>query len=133
MDCIREQKKVFDTAEVQDYMVAFGVSAVLSFIGSIVVSVFGFFLLLVIFLGPAAGVLIAETVRKLVSRRRSKILFQTVVWGIIIGGLPLILPGLLGLISGTGIGSLFRLILAAVFTFLAASSAYARLTGIRIR
>ena len=64
-ECVREQKKKFDTAQTSDYIVAVVISIALSYLGSIFVSRLGFFLLL---LSPIAGMLIAEAVRNATGR-----------------------------------------------------------------
>lgn len=128
--CIREQGKKFNTAEVQDYVLAFVVAVVISYIGSLISRRIGFFIL---FIAPGVGVLIAEAVRRVVNRRRSKTLFQTVAAAVVVGGLPGLLPGLFGLLFGAGLGSLLSLLWPGLYIFLAASSAYARISGIQLR
>ena len=95
----------------------------------------GFFTIL---LAPAAGVGIAELVRMVIKKRRSKRLFQLVAAGIVLGGLPLILVFLsnlvLGLQSGSGPMSFFRLLplgYQVLYLVLAVPSAYYRLSGSR--
>src|SRR5512140_1228893 len=58
-DCVRGQQKIFETAQVYDYPLAFIVAAILGFVGSLIASRFGFF---TIFLAPIAGTVIAEAV-----------------------------------------------------------------------
>jgi hypothetical protein len=105
-NCVREQQKVFDTAQGHDYVIAFVVAAALSAIGSgLVMLISGiFFGLGVVFLAPAAGVLIGNAVLSATGRRRSRGLFRTAVAGIIVGALPALalvsLPALIGLFAG---------------------------------
>lgn len=120
VDCIKQQSKIFDTAETQDYIMAAGVAVVLSWIGSAISSRFGFFTIL---LAPAAGTMIAEAVRAVIRKRRSKLLYQVVATAIVVGSLLAILFG----------GFRSSLIWQVVFTFMATSAAYYRLSGISIK
>lgn len=133
--CVRSQQKVFETAKGYDYPLAFVIAGGLSLLGSYAASFLGFF---TIFVAPVAGVIIAEAVRTVVHRRRSKRLFQTAVVAAVLGSLPMLFVNLAGLLlfSAGGLGSLFALlplIWQAVYTFLVASSTYYRLSGIKIR
>jgi hypothetical protein len=140
-NCVREQQKVFDTAQGQDYVIAFVVAAVLSAIGSgAVMLISGFFFGLgVVFLAPAAGVLIGNVVLSATGRRRSRGLFRTAVAGIIVGALPALalvsLPALIGLFAGgfSGIFGLLPAIWEVVYLFLAVPAAYTQLSGLRLR
>lgn len=120
MDCVKQQSKKFDTAEVQDYIMAAGVAVVLSWIGSAISSRIGFFTIL---LAPAAGTMIAEAVRAVIRKRRSKLLYQVVATAVVVGSLLAILFG----------GFRFSLIWQVVYTFMATSAAYYRLSGISIK
>lgn len=112
-ECIREQGKVFDTAEAQDYIIAFLVSMVLSGIASFLSRFIGFFIL---FLAPGAGILIADLIRRAVNRRRSKELFVTAAVGVVVGALPNIFS--------------FWVI---IYLVLVVPTVYARLSGIQLR
>src|SRR3990172_8784093 len=59
-DCVRNQQKGFETAQWYDYLLAFSVGIILSYIGSRLVSYLGFFTL---FVAPIAGVIISEALR----------------------------------------------------------------------
>lgn len=136
-DCVHSQQKTFDTAQWIDYPLAFAVATVLGYLGSLVAGVMGFF---TIFLAPIAGVIIAEAVRFVIRRRRSKRLFQVATAGAALGSLPAIfralLPILLASTGGNlGVGVAFTLLpLAwqAVYTFLVTSTVFYRLSGIRM-
>ena len=78
-------------------------------------------------LGPGAGMLIAEVVRRVIGKRRSRPLFITVTTGVILGGLLPMMPLLL---FGSG---LLGLLWPGIYLFLAASTAYTRLAGIQLR
>ena len=112
-ECIREQSKVFDTAEVQDYVIAFFVSMILSGLAAYISRFIGFFML---FIAPGAGVLIADLIRRAVNRRRSKELFLTATAGVVVGALPFIFS--------------FWVI---IYLVLVVPTVYARLTGIQLR
>lgn len=132
-DCVRQQQKIFDTSQPWDYFSGFFIAGALSFLGSLITSWIGFFTLL---LAPAAGVVIAEVVRAVTKKRRSKRLFRIVTAGIILGGLPLIGINLLRLIAwlNTGSISLFGLLPLAyqvIYLVMAVPSAYYRLSGNR--
>jgi hypothetical protein len=129
-DCIREQKKVYDTAQVQDFLFAFIVAAVLSFIGSLIVQVIGFFILLV---APGAGYVIAEAVRRVINRRRSKLLFQVATGAVVLGGLPVMFDDILYLFITGDFSFLFGLLWPGIYIVLAAIATYTRLSGIQLR
>jgi hypothetical protein len=129
-NCVRGQQKIFDTAQSTDFIFAGVISLVLSFVGSLVAGVMGFF---TIFLAPIAGVIIAEAVRWAVHRRRSKILFQTAAGAAALGSLPLLVLSLAPLLFGGGLGGILGLIYRGLYTVLVTSSVYYRLGGIEIR
>jgi len=134
-NCIRSQQKIFDTAKAYDIPIAFVISAVLAFLGSWLTTVIGFFTVL---LAPAAGMLIAEAVRAAVRKRRSKLLSISVLWGVIIGGLPLVVVRLfvviINLLGGNfNLTSLLPMVWLFVFVAMCASSAYYRFSGIRLK
>lgn len=126
-DCVRGQQKAFNTTVWYDYPVAFILSLVLAGIGSYLIGLFGgFWLIFIILLAPAAGVLIAEVVRTAVRRRRSLRLWQVMAAGIILGCLPLLLRSILSL-------NLWSILLQGYFVISATTSAIARLRGINVR
>jgi hypothetical protein len=134
-NCIRSQQKIFDTAKTYDIPIAFVISAVLAFLGSWLTTVIGFFTVL---LAPAVGMLIAEAVRAAVKKRRSKLLSRSVLWGAIIGGLPLVVVRLFVVIINFMGGifnlmSLLPMVWLIVFVAMCASSAYYRFSGIRLK
>lgn len=136
-DCVSGHLKAFDTARKSDYVIAFVVAGILGFVGSFTAAM-GFF---VIFLAPVAGVIIAETVRWLVRRRRSKLLSQVTAAAAALGSLPPFIIYFIGLLAlpaagmaGEGIlaSVLWNIIWQAAYTFLVTSTIYYRLHGIRI-
>lgn len=132
-DCVRQQQKIFDTSKPLDYVWGFLVAAVLSFIGSLVTRWIGFFTFL---LAPATGVGIAEAVRAVIKKRRSRRLFRLVTLAIILGGLPIALfltaNFFLNLSVGNfRIGNLLPIGYQILYLVLAVPSAYYRLSGSR--
>ncbi len=134
-ECVLSQQKIFDTAKPLDIPLALILSGALAFLGSWLTSFIGFFTIL---LAPAAGMLIAEVVRRVVKKRRSKALSRSVLWGTIVGGSILLFFRLLGWLFGLILGSLdiFALLPMAyqgIFIALSASSAYYGISGIRLK
>ena len=129
-ECVRGQQKTFNTAQTQDYVLAFVVAVVLSYIGALIASRIGFF---TIFLAPVAGSVIAEAVRAVVKKRRSKQLFQVAVAGIALGAAPFLLLPIFYLFVGGGFGSLFGLLWPGLYLVIAGSTAYYRMSGIQLR
>ncbi len=131
--CVRQQQKIFDTSQPLDYIWGFLIAVVLSFAGSYLVSFIGFFTIL---LAPAAGAAVAEVVRAVTRKRRSKRLFKLVSTGVILGGIPMILFRLFSLYLSLGAGtfSLMNLLplgYQILYLVLAVPSAYYRLSGSR--
>ncbi len=132
-DCVHQQQKVFDTSKPLDFILGFLVAALLSLLGSYLSSLIGFFTFL---LAPAAGVGIAEAVRAVTKKRRSKRLFRLVSIGMVLGGLPLMIISLLNLLLRLQFGtfsffSLLPLGYQILYLAMAVPSAYYRLTGNR--
>jgi hypothetical protein len=132
-ECVRSQQKVFDTAEWFDYPIAVVVGGGLAYIGSLLAIRLGFFTLL---LAPGMGVLIAEIIRRLIRRRRSRRLFLITTVAVVLGSLPnmlqVLLIALLGGFSGGGSLGLFSLLWQGYYTVVVASSVYARISGIQL-
>ena len=133
-ECVRDQQRVFDTTKRLDPFLGFVVAAVISFAGSWLAGLLGFF---TIFVAPGVGTLIFNAVRLVVNRRRSKALNKAVLVGAIVGALPLLILAILPLLSGsgpllTGGGNLMPLIWRAVYAALVSTSAYAQSRGLRI-
>ena len=131
-ECVKGQQKIFDTARWWDYPLAFITAGVLSYFGSLIAGLFGFF---VIFIAPVAGMIIAEAVRFVVRRRRSKLIPIVAVVATLLGGLFVpaanMIFALLNYYVDAGSG-LMGLLWPAVYAILAASTVYYRLKGIRI-
>lgn len=133
-ECVREQQRAFDTTKKLDPYLGFAIAAAISFAGSWLAGLLGFF---TIFVAPGVGTLITNAVRLAVNRRRSKALNNAVLVGAILGALPLLIREILPLLSGsgpliTGGISLLPLVWRAVYATLVSSSAYAQARGLRL-
>ena len=128
-ECMRERQKSFDTAIWYDFVSGFAIAGLISGLASFLVTLIGgigFFGFLLVFLGSsAAGGLIAEAVRAVTRRRRSRALFLTVAAGVVFGALPLVLMQLM-------IGNVFGLIFQGIYLVIAVPMVYARLSGIQL-
>ena len=130
-ECVKMQQKIFDTALPQDYIFGFIVAALLSlgaaFLVTIVIGIgfgiLGWFLLLAG--APTAGVIIAEAVRRVTRKRRSRPLFITVAAGVIAGALPIILGALAN-------GSPYPILFQARYLVLVVPTVFYRLSGIQM-
>ena len=128
-ECVRERQKTFDTSEWYDYILGFIVAGALSAVATFLVSLIGgigFFGWIIIFAGaPTAGVMIAEGVRRVTRRRRSRSLFITVAAGVVLGALPVILIQVLR-------GDLFGILFQVIYLVIAVPLVYTRLSGIQL-
>lgn len=133
--CVRNQQKTFDTAQWYDYPLAFALALILSFLGSLLIPIVGFF---TIFVAPIVGGVIAEIVRFVVRKRRSRRLFYLSASAAAIGGLPQVLIQLVGVIllfsqgGFSHIGGIFPLIWQGAYALMVASVVYYRLGGIHL-
>jgi hypothetical protein len=129
-ECVREQKKIFDTAEWYDYMLGFIVAAFTSGVASFLVTLIGGIgfigWFLIIAAGPVAGVAISEAVRFVIRRRRAKPLYYTVVAGVVLGALPILLTQLL-------VMNLFGILFQVIYLGITVPTVYTRLSGIQLR
>jgi len=126
-ECVREQQKIFNTAEWYDYLIGFGTTAVLSLIASIILSVIsgfvGFFMWFISFaIAGAAGVFIANATQTALRKRRSKQLFWVVAAGVVVGAIPVILFLLLT-------GNFFSIVWQGIYLVTATPTVYARISG----
>jgi DNA-directed RNA polymerase subunit RPC12/RpoP len=133
-ECVRSQQRAFDTTKRLDPFLGFMIAALISFAGSWLAGLLGFF---TIFVAPGVGTLITNAVRLVVRRRRSKALNKAILVGAIVGALPILALAVLPLLSGsgpllTGGGNLLPLIWRAVYAALVSSSAYAQARGLRL-
>ncbi len=128
-ECVRGQQKQFDTATWLDFPMTIVIAALLAYIGSQIVPRLGFF---TIFLAPFAGVIIAEAIRLVIRKRRSRRLFLTATIAAGVGSSPPILIVLLSVLAGGSLGLLLGLIWQGVYTFFVITTVYYRLSGIRL-
>jgi hypothetical protein len=86
----------------------------------------GFFGWFIIFLGaPTAAMVIAEGVRAVTRKRRSRPLFITVSVGVVLGAAPFILLQLLAL-------NVFGIIFQVIYLVIVTPVVYTRLSGIQL-
>ena len=127
-ECVRGQQKTFETTEWYDFITGFVVAALLSGIASFLVTFIGgigFFGWFLIAAGaPTAAMAIAEGVRAVTRRRRSRALFITIAVGVVFGALPIILLQ----VFTNPFGILFQVIYLAI----AVPVVYSRLSGIQL-
>jgi len=128
-NCVREQQKTFDTAVWSDYLIGFGLTAVLSFIASAAISAIsfigGFFLIIIsVAIAAGAGALIANMLLRVI-RRRSRALFFLVAASVVIGALPVALFFLYS-------GNFFSIIWQAIYVVVATPTVYTRFSGIQL-
>jgi len=128
-ECVRERQKTFDTSEWYDFILGFIVAGALSAVVAFLVTLIGgigFFGWIIIFAGaPTAAVMIAEGVRLVTGRRRSRPLFITVAVGVVLGALPVILYQVFSL-------NLFGILFQVIYLVIAVPVVYTRLSGIQL-
>ena len=128
-DCVRSHQKTFDTAEWYDYALGFITAGFLSAVASFLVSLIGhigIFGWLIIAVGaPSASAAIAEGVRFVTRRHRSRSLFITVAAGVVIGALPVVLVQVLSM-------NLFGILFQVIYLVIAVPLIYTRLSGIQL-
>jgi hypothetical protein len=128
-ECVKGQQKVFNTSEWYDYISGFIVAALLSAVGAFLVTLIGgigFFGWFLIAAGaPTAAVVIAEGVRLITRRHRSRALFITVAAGVVLGALPVMLFQIFRF-------DLFGIIFQVIYLVIAVPVVYSRLSGIQL-
>jgi len=128
-ECVRGQLKIFDTAQWYDYALGFITAGILGFLASLLalfVSRLSFIGWILIIIGaPTAGMVIAEGVRLVIKKRRSRALFITIAAAMLLGALPVIIFNLISF-------NLFGLIFQGIFLFIATPVVYTRLSGIQL-
>jgi hypothetical protein len=128
-ECVRGQLKQFDTAQWYDYLLGFGTAGILGFLASLLASLvsrLSFIGWILIVIGaPTAGMVIAEGVRLVTRKHRSRPLFITIAAAVVLSALPVIILHLLTL-------DIFTLIFQGIYLFIATPVVYARLSGIQM-
>jgi hypothetical protein len=126
---VRGQQKTFDTSEWYDYILGFITAGILSAVAAFLVTLIGgigFFGWFLIAAGaPTAAVAIAEGVRFVTRRHRSRSLFITVAVGVVLGALPVILFQVFSL-------NLFGILFQVIYLVIAVPLVYTRLSGIQL-
>ena len=128
-ECVKSHQRTFDTSEWYDYILGFVVAGVLSAIASFLVTLVGGIGFIGWFLiaagAPTAAVAIAEGVRLVTRRRRSRPLFITVAIGVVLGAVPVILFQALTL-------QFFGILFQVIYLIIAVPVVYSRLSGIQL-
>lgn len=134
--CVGQQQAVFFTGKPVDYALAGVVSLVLGLIAGLLIAALGSWWFSLI-LGPVLGGAIAEAVRFVVRKRRSRYLWLATAAGLVVGALPVVLIGLFGLLLLTGVTGRsaqdaplaigFDLLAVGLYLGLAVATAVARL------
>lgn len=119
-DCIRSQKKTFITVKWYDYVTGSLAAGILSFLGSLFSSPFGFYTILV---APVIATIIVAVVRKIIQNRRSPRLYWVVAAAALLASLPLLLINLSyfffqgeGLSLGMGLPILWQGLYSVIIT-----------------
>ena len=128
-ECVRGQQKTFETAEWYDYVLGFATAGFLGFLASLLaglvsgISFIGWFLIVIG--APTAGIAIAEAVRLVTHKHRSRPLFLTIAAAVVLGAVPVILFNLIAF-------NLFGLIFQGIYLVIATPVVYTRLSGIQL-
>jgi len=135
-ECVRGQQKKFDTALWWDYPLAILTAGVLAFVSTFLARIVGFFMLII---APVAGMIIAEAVRRILKKRRSKKLPIITAGSAFLGAMLPTLSTLILVVLFSGQGQvtnllpgLLSMIWPVIFALLVSSSVYFRLKGIRV-
>jgi hypothetical protein len=126
---VRGRQQVFNTAEWYDYVIGFVAAAFLSGVASFLVTLIGnigFFGWFLIAAGsPTAAAIIAEALRFVLRKHRSRNLFITVAVGIVLGAVPTLLIQLFTF-------NIFGIIFQVIYLVIATPVVYTRLSGIQL-
>ncbi|MEW6092414.1 MAG: hypothetical protein AB1531_00470 [Chloroflexota bacterium] len=129
-ECVHNQQKIFVTAQWPDYLVGFLAGGFLSLLASLLVLLVGgitsFFAWIVIAAGaPTVAIGIAEALRFVTRKHRSRPLFITILVSIILGAAPVVIYLLLTF-------NFWSLIFQGIYLFIAVPLIYYRLSGIQL-
>jgi hypothetical protein len=128
-ECVRGQQKKFETAEWLDYLLGFVTAGFLgliaSFLASLISGISFIGWILIVVGAPSAGMVIAEGVRLVTRKHRSRALFLTIAAAVVLSALPVIIIHLLTL-------DIFALIFQGIYLFIAVPVIYTRLSGIQL-
>ena len=129
-ECVRDQLRIFNTAQWYDYLLGGLTAGILGFLASLLASLvsgLSFIGWILIVIGaPTAGMIIAEGVRLVTRKHRSRPLFIVIAAAVVLGALPVILFQLFT-------GNFFSLIFQGIYLFIATPIVYTRLSGIQLK
>ena len=128
-ECVKGQQKIFDTNHWWDYPLGAVVAFVLSLIASLLVRYLSFFALIASFF---VGIGVAEAVRFVLRKRRSRRMPWVVAISAFIGSILLNLSTVMLVFAFTGqitFSSLFSLLYPLAYAVIISVSAYYRLKG----
>lgn len=135
-ECVRGQQQRYNTAVWLDYPLAFVAAGLISYLGSLVIGMIGFFTLI---LAPFVGIAVAEAIRFVIRRRRAPGLYAVSTVATVLGSLVVLLPSLVALLLYPGVTgsstffSLYWLAIRGLYTVLVTTSMYYRLTGRQLK
>lgn len=134
-ECVRSQQKKFDTTRWWDYPLTVLVALVLSVVFSFLLNAISFVRFFLLILAPVAGMVIAEAVRFVVHKRRSRNLpliaaISTFVGGLILSAITI--HFLFVFSPGAGLPALVSFIWPVAYAILSAVTVFYRLKGIRL-
>jgi hypothetical protein len=128
-ECVRAHQKSFDTSEWYDYVLGFITASILSAVAAFLVTLIssigfiGWFL--AFSAAPIAGTTIAEGVRLVTRRHRSRSLFITVAAGVIAGALPVVVFQIFTM-------NVFGIVFQVIYLVIAVPLVFTRLSGIQL-
>jgi hypothetical protein len=129
-ECVRDQLRIFNTAQWYDYLLGGLTAGFLGFLASLLASLvsrLSFIGWILIVIGaPTAGMIIAEGVRLVTRKHRSHPLFIVIAAAVVLGALPVIFIQLFT-------GNFFSLIFQGIYLFIATPIIYTRLSGIQLK
>jgi hypothetical protein len=131
-ECVRGQQKVFETARTADFILAGVIAAVGTGIAVALLQFLGWWGFIA---APIAGGGIAEVIRRVIGRRRSRKLPAAVIAGGVIGLLPHLWPVVVLFIYPSEYGALGALSLAlypVIYAVLVVGGIITTLQGIRL-
>jgi B-box zinc finger len=134
--CVRQQQKVFETALGLDFLKAFFLSAICCFVGALVSSFIGFF---VVFEAVFIGALAARIIQWAIRYRRSRYMWLIATFGGVAGCLAVLLPMALVLLitalssgSYAWLGLAMTLLWPVLYMVISVSTLAGMIKGIRL-
>jgi len=129
-ECMRGHQKVFNTSSWPDYVVGFLVGGILSALASLLVvlvsGITGFFAWFIIAaVAPSTAIGIAEALRFVTRKHRSRSLFLSILAAVVVGALPVFLFQLFTL-------NIWGIVFQVIYLVTAVPIIYYRLSGFRL-